>query len=98
MAILPGSLTQSASGTRLSVGRSLTLLAALLATLAFILTGDQVERFGAYGYPAVFLISLLSNAALLLPAPRIALVVAAGSTLDPLMVGVVAGQGLNWGR
>ena len=66
--------------------------------LTIFLAGDQVERLGAYGYPTVFLVSLLSNAALLLPAPGIALVVAAGSTLDPLVVGVVAGLGAALGE
>jgi membrane protein YqaA with SNARE-associated domain len=98
MAILPGSLTQSATGNRLSLSRVLAFLAALLVTLAIVLAGDQVERLGAYGYPAVFLVSLLSNAALLLPGPGIALVIAASSTLDPLVVGVVAGLGATLGE
>ena len=98
MAIIKGALTQTATGSRISVGRVLALLAGLLIMLTIILAGDQVERLGAYGYPAVFLVSLLSNAALLLPAPGIALVVAAGSTLDPLVVGVVAGLGAALGE
>ena len=98
MAILPSTLTHSATGARLYLGRILALTAAFLVTLAIALAGEEVARLGAYGYPAVFLVSLLSNAALFLPAPGIALVVAAGSTHDPLVVGLIAGLGAAMGE
>lgn len=59
---------------------------------------DFQEYLGAYGYPAVFLISLISNAALFIPGPGIALVIAAGATLDPIMIGVIAGAGAALGE
>jgi membrane protein YqaA with SNARE-associated domain len=41
----------------------------------------------------VFLISLVGNATIVLPAPSLALVFAMGSVLNPLLVGLVAGVG-----
>ncbi len=98
MAILPESLTHSTAIHRLSFGRILALITALMGALAIFLVRDQVDRLGAYGYPAVFLVSLLSNAALLLPGPGIALVLVAGATLDPLAAGVIAGVGAALGE
>ena len=74
-------------------------LAAVLAISATILFAwDGIERLGIYGYPAVFIVSLIANAAFMLPAPGIALVFAAGGVLDPVAVGVVAGLGAALGE
>lgn len=70
----------------------------LALSAAIILGWGHVEALGAYGYPAVFLASLLSSATLLLPAPGLALVAAAGVSLDPLIVGLVAGSGAALGE
>lgn len=99
MTILPRSFTRySTTDGRSNAARGLLVIAALLVTVVFILMGEEIGRLGAYGYPAVFLISLLSNAALLLPTPGIALVIAAGGSLDPVLVGVVAGLGAAMGE
>ena len=47
---------------------------------------DQAQRFAAYGYPGIFLISLLANATILLPAPGVAVVFAMGSVFSPPFV------------
>ena len=67
-------------------------------TLAIFVWGEEVPNLPIYGYPAVFLISLLGNATLVLPAPFYLVVGAAGSTLDPLTVGIVAGLGAALGE
>jgi membrane protein YqaA with SNARE-associated domain len=54
------------------------------------------ERFAAWarvGYPGIFVVSLLGNATVILPAPSLALVFAMGSALSPLLVGLTAGVG-----
>ena len=45
------------------------------------------------GYPGIFLVSLLSSATIILPAPSLALVFAMGSALPWLPVGLAAGAG-----
>ncbi len=59
---------------------------------------DQAAKFAAYGYPGIFLISVLANATILIPAPGIAIVFAMGGVFNPLVVGLVAGTGAAIGE
>lgn len=54
---------------------------------------DQVKEFTQYGYPGIFLISLLANATILVPAPGAAIVYAMGAVFHPIGVGIAAGTG-----
>jgi membrane protein YqaA with SNARE-associated domain len=103
MTSLPGSINHN-SGVS---GRALVdlpfvriagLLVVLALTASILLGWRQIQKLGVYGYPAVFLVSLIANAAFLLPAPGIAAVFAAGGVLDPLAVGLVAGFGASLGE
>lgn len=53
----------------------------------------EFARLAAIGYPGIFLVSLLGNATIILPAPSLALVFAMGSALPPVLVGLAAGAG-----
>jgi uncharacterized membrane protein YdjX (TVP38/TMEM64 family) len=53
----------------------------------------RVEQFEAYGYPGIFLIALMANATVFLPAPGVAIVFAMGSIFNPLGVALAAGTG-----
>lgn len=59
---------------------------------------DHAEEFAAYGYPGIFVISLLANATVLVPAPGAAMVFAMGGVFSPLLVGIVAGTGAAIGE
>lgn len=80
------------------VGRVVAILAVLGISVGIMLGRDKIEHLAAFGYPAVFLISLLGNATVVLPAPSFAVVLAAGSTLDPVWVGLAAGLGAAMGE
>lgn len=54
---------------------------------------DRVQEFAAWGYPGIFLIALLANATVFLPAPGVAVVFAMGHIFNPLLVGLAAGTG-----
>lgn len=54
---------------------------------------DHVQDFEAYGYPGIFLIALLANATVFLPAPGVAIVFAMGGVFHPLGVALAAGTG-----
>jgi membrane protein DedA with SNARE-associated domain len=54
---------------------------------------DHIKDFAAYGYPGIFLIALLANATIFIPAPGIAVVFAMGSIFNPLGVALAAGTG-----
>lgn len=78
---------------RLALLRILSLLA-VVGLSAFIFSiRNQVESFAHYGYQGVFLIALLANATVLLPAPGIAIIFTMGSIFHPLGVGLTAGAG-----
>jgi membrane protein YqaA with SNARE-associated domain len=66
---------------------------AIAITLAIANFHDELARFERYGYPGVFLISLLGNATVIFPAPSLAVVFGMGGVLNPLLVGLVAGVG-----
>jgi membrane protein YqaA with SNARE-associated domain len=66
---------------------------AIVITLAIAFFHDELARFERYGYPGVFLISLLGNATVIFPAPSLAVVFGMGGVLNPLFVGLVAGVG-----
>ena len=84
------------SATRRTRTRCLRLLALLLViavTVAGVLWRDRLGRFVGYGYPGIFLISLVANATVIFPAPSLALVFALGGVLNPILVGLAAGLG-----
>jgi uncharacterized membrane protein YdjX (TVP38/TMEM64 family) len=54
---------------------------------------EHASQFAAFGYPGIFLIALMANATVLLPAPGVAVIYATGSIFNPLWVGLSAGAG-----
>lgn len=73
--------------------RVLALFAVVGVTLYIYSIRERVEDFAAFGYPGIFLIALLANATILLPAPGIAVIYAMGGIFNPLGVGLAAGAG-----
>lgn len=71
--------------------RLLALGAALAITGLVIAFRRDLARFSSYGYLGIFVLTLLSNATIILPVPGLVGVFAAGSALNPLLVGLVAG-------
>ena len=66
--------------------RLVAIAVAVVITAGIFLGWERFSQLGVIGYPAVFLGSLISNATLILPAPGFALVIAAGSTLNPFLL------------
>ena len=59
---------------------------------------ELVQRFSQWGYVSSFLISLIGSATVILPAPGLALIIALGAHLNPVLLGVVAGCGSGLGE
>jgi len=53
---------------------------------------------GVWGYPGVFIISFLGNAAIILPVPSYIVVISLGGILNPWLVGIFAGLGAAFGE
>ncbi len=73
--------------------RVLALLAVIAITVYIYSIRERVEEFAAYGYPGVFLVALMANATIFLPAPGVAVVFAMGHIFNPLGVALAAGTG-----
>ena len=59
---------------------------------------DKAEQLAAYGYPGIFLLSLLAYATVLLPAPGVAVVFTMGGVFNPFYVALAAGAGAAIGE
>jgi membrane protein DedA with SNARE-associated domain len=73
--------------------RILALFAVVGITLYIFSIRDRVEQFAQFGYPGIFLIALLANATVLLPAPGVAVIYAMGAIFNPIGVALAAGTG-----
>jgi uncharacterized membrane protein YdjX (TVP38/TMEM64 family) len=73
--------------------RVLALLLVVAITVYIYSIRNRVEEFAAYGYPGIFLVALMANATVFLPAPGVAVVFAMGSIFNPLGVALAAGTG-----
>lgn len=76
---------------RLTTLAALFLVIAITATLFFF--RGKVAELGNYGYLGAFLISLVSNATIILPVPGFLLLFALGATFNPILVGLAAAAG-----
>jgi membrane protein YqaA with SNARE-associated domain len=83
---------------RTSALRVLALMAVIAITVAGWLLRDEIKNFEVLGYPGIFLISLISNATVVLPAPGFIVTLIAGSIFNPLLVAVAAAAGAALGE
>lgn len=59
---------------------------------------EEIRRFGHAGLIGLFIISIIGNATLIIPAPVFVMACAAGLAFGPLSVGLVAGTGAALGE
>lgn len=85
--------TKSSSTWRTNLLRVTALLAVIAITVYIYNIRDRVEEFERFGYAGIFLIALMANATVLLPAPGVAIIYAMGAVFNPLWVGLAAGTG-----
>jgi uncharacterized membrane protein YdjX (TVP38/TMEM64 family) len=76
-----------------NVLRVVAFLAVIGITIYIYSIRSRVEEFKEYGYFGIFLVALLANATVLLPAPGVAIIYAMGHVFNPFGVGIVAGTG-----
>ncbi len=73
--------------------RILAVALAVGATGAVLYFAPYIQQFRQYGYPGIFLISLIANASIVVPIPALAITFTMGAVLWWPVVGVVAGIG-----
>lgn len=76
----------------------LAILIVLVITAVIFTFRDRVVNLEGYGYLGAFLVSLISNATILLPIPGIAVIFALGDPFNPFLIGLAAGAGATLGE
>ena len=84
--------------TRLAIARLAALLFVIALSVFIFSIRDKAKELAVYGYPGIFLISLLAYATVLLPAPGTAIVFTMGGVFNPLGVALAAGLGAAVGE
>jgi membrane protein YqaA with SNARE-associated domain len=83
-------------------GTALARAGALVACVAISLfvysIRDQTQVLVSYGLPGIFLLSLVSNATIILPAPALALTFALGGVMHPAGVALASAAGATLGE
>jgi membrane protein DedA with SNARE-associated domain len=82
----------------LRIVQVLTVLAILAALGATIYFRNRLQELKQYGYAAVFLVGLVSNATVVLPVPGLAVSSVMGGVFNPWIVGLVGGLGQALGE
>jgi len=67
-------------------------------TVGIYLLRDQAKWLASLGYVGIFLLSILANATIILPAPGVAFVFGLGAVYNPLLVALAAGTGAAIGE
>jgi membrane protein YqaA with SNARE-associated domain len=83
---------------RLKLFRILAFVLAIGISIFLYLIRDQVRGLAQYGYPGIFILSILANATIILPAPGVVFVFAMGAVFNPLWVALAAGAGAAIGE
>lgn len=74
------------------------LLLVTVISVAVYVQRENIAHLQAYGYPGLFLFSLLANASVILPLPHLMLPYVLGAILNPWGVAVAAGSGAALGE
>ena len=83
---------------RLRVVQILTVVVIFAALGAALYFRDHLGELEQYGYAAVFLVGLVSNATIILPVPGLAISAVMGTVFNPWIVGLVGGLGQALGE
>ncbi len=78
--------------------RILALVFALALTVLLIHFQSEFKNLGNYGYPGIFVISILTNATIIIPIPGVVLTSALGAVFNPFWVAIAAGSGAAIGE
>jgi membrane protein DedA with SNARE-associated domain len=88
-----GTEVKPISALQTNLLRIASLLAVVGITLYIYNIRDHVAEFEKFSYAGIFVIALMANATVLLPAPGVAIVYAMGAVFNPIGVGLAAGAG-----
>ena len=82
----------------LNIIRIIVLIVVIVLTVILVINRDQIQRLQAYGYPGIFVFSILANATILIPIPGVIVTSALGAVFNPFLVSIAAGSGAALGE
>lgn len=82
----------------LNIIRVIVLLAVIALTVFLVIKQEEIQALKAYGYPGIFLFSILANATIFVPVPGVMFTSAMGAVFNPLFVSIAAGTGAALGE
>jgi len=91
-------IQQGLSKPVLNIIRLIVLLAVIALTIILVINREKIQALQAYGYPGIFLFSILANATIFLPVPGVVFTSAMGAIFNPLLVSIAAGSGAAIGE
>jgi len=94
-----GEADKKKKNLRLTIARITALVFVIAITVYIVLLPEeQAEKLESYGYGGIFLISILANATVIIPAPGLVIVFSMGAVFNPFLVGIAAGLGATLGE
>lgn len=89
---------QSLKGWRPSPVQWLSILLAIAIAVVLIQYQDRISELGQFGYPGIFVVSVLGNATVGAPAPSIVAIIGIGAALNVWLASAIAGFGSALGE
>jgi uncharacterized membrane protein YdjX (TVP38/TMEM64 family) len=83
---------------RTTILRGICFIAVVAISVWIFSIRGHAAQLATYGYPGIFIIAMLANATVLLPAPGVAIVFAMGGIFNPWLVALFAGSGAAVGE
>ena len=78
--------------------RFFLLFLVLVLSLVLFVFREEVQKIANFGYGGIFIVSILSNATLILPLPGVIFTSAMGAVFNPFWVAIAAGIGAALGE
>ncbi len=94
----PTSPEVTLKNNRAVVIRVFTFLLVILITAGILIFRNRLTNLGVYGYPGIFLLSIVASATVIIPVPGVLLTSAMGAVFNPFWVAVAAGSGAGLGE
>lgn len=91
-------LTQRLSKRTLNIIRVVVLLGVIALTIVLVINRERIQELQGFGYPGIFLFSILANATILVPVPGVVFTSAMGTIFNPFWVSIAAGSGAALGE
>ena len=90
--------TDQKNTTGLIILRVAILVFVIALTALLLIYHKDVEKLQGYGYPGIFLFSILANATIIIPMPGVLFTSAMGAIFNPWWVALAAGSGAAVGE